>query len=122
MRSKSSGASGLWPEYPKAVIENGCIFVVLEDKSTIRWGTEDEDQIKDVAAEIEDGLRAIQFLMDRIMQTIKESSDVLECRGFSEYQIKEYLRDSLGNIISKVPIMKNCLSISDDDQMLFYVQ
>ena len=77
-----------WPEYPKTVIQNGCIFVVFEDQSTILWGMEDSDQIKIIAAEIEDGLRAIQFLTDRISQTIKESSDMLECRGFSETRSK----------------------------------
>jgi hypothetical protein len=123
LRTLPNVSSRPWPEYPKTVIQNGSIFVVFEDQSTILWGMEDSDQIKIIAAEIEDGLRAIQFLTDRISQTIKESSDMLECRGFSESQIKEYLNDSISSIISKKAQMrKNYLPFIEDNRMLFYIK
>ena len=113
----------IWPDYPKAVIEEGCIYILFDDDSVICWGSEDADKLAEVATDIEEGLRAIRYLTDKIRLSIKESWNVLEDRGFSDSQIREYLKDSLVNIIGRETDMgKVSFPIYDDVKKPFYIQ
>lgn len=95
-----------WPEHPRAVIKNDCIYVVFADGSKICWGHEDVDSILAVAFDIEEGLQAIQYLTDRFNHLIVDSCDELVERGYSNQKITGYLHDALRNIIEKKSLIK----------------
>ena len=90
-----------WPEYPKVLIKDDQIFIQFIDRSIMCWGSEKEENIISVAEDIENGLKAIQYLTDCITHSIYSVSELLKEKGCEEYQIKEYLKDAFRNVVHK---------------------
>lgn len=91
-----------WPEFPKVVVEGKKIFIHYEDGTRQFWGTEDDvdEQVK-VAKEIQEGLKAISYITDGVLDTLDGCLDVMKQEGFSKELSDEYLYEALRNVIHK---------------------
>ena len=90
-----------WPEYPKAHIIKNQIYVFFEDGSNIIWSEEEEDKIESVMTEIQERLRAIEYISSSLRRTIHECLSFLEARNIPKNKRDEYLIEAVRKTIYK---------------------
>lgn len=113
-----------WPEYPKAMKVDNQIFIIFEDGSSLCWGEEDsEEKFIEVINDIQNGLRAINFVSQYLKKTIDCSQQVMETMKIPEDKRKEYLNTALTSIIFENNSTNNAISDGKDSRVNpFYIQ
>lgn len=82
-----------WLDYPFVELVDGQVVIFFEDGSESVWGFEENPE--NVIDDIENGLRAINFLRRSILDVIDTSFSILTEKGFSEDLKNEYLNEAL---------------------------
>ena len=116
--------SKLWPEFPKVVVVDDQIIIKYEDGSKQFWGVEEsEDERSLIVDDIQEGLRAINYLTNCLDTTLGDCFEVLEKKGYSKDETEKYLNDALRNVLKARSIIKPIkMKPRDDLKKIFYIR
>lgn len=112
-----------WPEFPKVVVVDDQIIIQYEDGTKQFWGVEEsEDERSLIVLDIQEGLRAINYLTNCLNTTLGDCFEVLEKKGYSNEETEEYLNEALRNVLNARCIKKpTMLKTRDDLKKIFYI-
>ena len=112
-----------WPEFPKVVVVDDQIIIQYEDGTKQFWGVEEsEDERSLIVLDIQEGLRAINYLTNCLNTTLGDCFEVLEKKGYSNEETEEYLNEALRNVLNARCIKKPTrLKERDDLKKIFYI-
>jgi len=65
------------PDTPRVIVDGNKLFIIDENGSDF-WGYESEDQILEIAQEVESELKTIQWVSNEIERFISELSELLK--------------------------------------------
>ncbi len=80
------------PEHPKVVVDGTAIVINYEDGRKEIWGHEANKKIaKEVAMDIELGLKAIDYVSLEVMKLLSEIAEQLESLDIPAEYVKDYV-------------------------------
>ncbi|MCW4051520.1 MAG: hypothetical protein NWE89_17505 [Candidatus Bathyarchaeota archaeon] len=109
-----------WPDYPMVKVEENKIFILFKNGTTQFWGFEnDPDQQSLIIEDIQEGLRAIEFLFFKLQNEIDESMETLTEMGFDGDRKNEILHGGLLRILKEY--MPKPMTPKQMDEPGFYI-
>jgi len=102
--NNSENTGNLDLHYPRAFAEGCLVFVIDERGKQSVWGRESDPLVaKEVAKEIENGLKSIRHARSRIMEALETSIRELGEEGVSEGLVVESICEAYWSIQIKLP-------------------
>lgn len=113
-----------WPRYPIVELNDSEIYIVFEDGTSQIWGMEDDpDERELIINDIQEGLRAINYLYIALKRMLNDVNPILVNKGFSKDSIAEYQRDAIMKLMYEKRIhVKNEQKLETQQSSLFYIQ
>ncbi len=88
-RSKYGETSyGAFPDTPKVVVRGEELFIVNEDGSEEFWGSEMNDNIEEIASQMEMELRAVKWIKRALERVISDLTEILMYNDVPHDQIQ----------------------------------
>ena len=102
------------PDYPKAFVE-GCLVIIIDEagKRSV-WGREADPMVaREVAEEIEQGLRSIRHARRRLVEALETTIRELGEAGVPEGLLVESICEAYWSIQMKLPALVESLVEAD---------
>ena len=85
-----------WPKFPRVESKDNVICIIFEDGRMHIWGKEEDPVEREhIINDIQEGLRAIQYLYISLNNVLDVAKSFLVSRGFSQENIVEYQSDAI---------------------------